>query len=186
MTGTTTATNNTIKAQEGETMENTKKFYYGNEVSEYGKKNGYVDYRCFAKAFDAVLNNDLMSELENKGFWFELVGGLVDNSEEIEELEAQIEELEEKAGELEEGEELEAIEAQIEELEEEKSELEDAEGYPTAEVYQYYIVSDPAVKILEENNELVWYCEELDLYIWGVCHWGTSWDYVLTNIKIDW
>ena len=161
------------------------KFYYGNEVSKYGQENGYVDYRTFAKAFDAVLNNDLMSELEQKGFYFELVGGLVDNSEEIEELEEKIEALEEKAGELEEGEELEAIEKEIEKLEDEKSELEDAEGYPTTEVYQYYVVGDNATTILEENNELVWYCEDLDLYIWGVTHWGTSWDYVLTNIKLE-
>lgn len=166
-------------------MTQEKKYYYGNEISGYGVEHGFVDYRAFAKAFDAVLNNDIMNQLEAKGFYFELVGGLVDNSEEIAELEEKIEELEDRAAELEEGEELEAIEAQIEELEDEKSELEDAEGYPTTDVYQFYIVSDPAVKILEENNELVWYCEELDLYIWGVCHWGTAWDYVLTNIKID-
>lgn len=127
-----------------------------------------------------------MSELENKGFYFELVGGLVDNSEEIEELENKIDELLAHADELEEGEELEAVQNEIEELGEEKEELEDAEGYPTSEVFQYYVVSDNAVRILEENNEIVWYCEELDLYIWGVCHYGTSWDYVLTDIRIDW
>ena len=52
--------------------------------------------------------------------------------------------------------------------------------------YQFYIVSDPGAKILEEAHETVWYNEDLDMYVWGVTHFGTSWDYVLTNIKIDW
>ena len=54
------------------------------------------------------------------------------------------------------------------------------------EYYQFYIVSDNGAKILAEANETVWYNEELDMYVWGVTHWGTSWDYVLTSIKIDW
>ena len=53
------------------------------------------------------------------------------------------------------------------------------------EIYQYYIVSDNAVPILEEAEEIVYYNEELDMYVWGVTHWGTSWDYVLTNIKLE-
>lgn len=53
------------------------------------------------------------------------------------------------------------------------------------DIYQYYIVSDNAVKILQEANEIVYYNEELNMYVWGVTHWGTSWDYVLTNIKLE-
>ena len=26
--------------------------------------------------------------------------------------------------------------------------------------------------------------EKLDIYIWAVTHFGTSWDYVLTDIKL--
>lgn len=39
---------------------------------------------------------------------------------------------------------------------------------------------------LEEENEIVYYNETLDMYLWGVTHYGTSWDHVLTNIAIDW
>lgn len=55
------------------------------------------------------------------------------------------------------------------------------------EIFQYYIVSDAGADILKrETNEILFYNDELDMYIWGVTHWGTSWDYVLTDIKIDW
>ena len=54
------------------------------------------------------------------------------------------------------------------------------------EVYQYYIISDAGFEILSSyTDEIVWYNEKLDMYVWGVTHWGTSWDYVLTDIRID-
>lgn len=60
---------------------------------------------------------------------------------------------------------------------------ENEEGY--YEVYQYYIISDSGAKFLEENtDEIVYYHEELDMYVWGITHFGTSWDYVLTDIKL--
>ena len=37
-----------------------QKYFYGHEVSEYGQEHGYVDYRTFAKAFQCVLNNDII------------------------------------------------------------------------------------------------------------------------------
>lgn len=54
------------------------------------------------------------------------------------------------------------------------------------EVYQYYIISESGAEILAEyTDEIVWYNEELDMYVWGVTHYGTSWDYVLTDIKCN-
>lgn len=54
------------------------------------------------------------------------------------------------------------------------------------EIYQYYIITDRGAEILSEmTNEIVFYNEELDMYVWGVTHYGTSWDYVLTDIKIE-
>ena len=67
-------------------------YFYGNKVSEYGIKNGYVDYATLAKAFDAVLNNGIMEATADIGYW-EQVSGMIDNSEEIEEIREQIEEL---------------------------------------------------------------------------------------------
>lgn len=61
----------------------------------------------------------------------------------------------------------------------------DEEYEEYTEIYQYYIVSNNALHILQEAEEIVYYNEELDMYVWGVTHWGTSWDYVLTNIKLE-
>lgn len=61
---------------------------------------------------------------------------------------------------------------------------EDAEGYPY-EIYQYYIITAGGARFLEEHtDEIVYYNEDLDMYIWGITHFGTSWDYVLTDIKL--
>ncbi len=60
---------------------------------------------------------------------------------------------------------------------------EDEEGY--YEVYQYYIITDSGAEFLQEHtDELVYYHSELDIYVWGITHFGTSWDYVLTDIKL--
>lgn len=60
---------------------------------------------------------------------------------------------------------------------------EDEDGW--YEVYQYYIISDAGFIFLEDyTDEIVYYHEELDMYVWGITHFGTSWDYVLTDIKL--
>lgn len=66
----------------------------------------------------------------------------------------------------------------------ERFDLELVGDYFDGEVYQWYIVD--RVQELMMAGEAVFYCEELDCYVWGVTHFGTGWDYVLTNIKIDW
>lgn len=61
----------------------------------------------------------------------------------------------------------------------------DEETGDTTEVFQFYIISDNGADILMElTDEIVYYNEELDMYVWGVTHYGTSWDYVLTDIKL--
>ena len=53
------------------------------------------------------------------------------------------------------------------------------------DIYQYFIISAHGAEILEKyTNEIVYYCSELDMYVWGITHFGTSWDYVLTDIKL--
>ena len=158
-------------------------YFYGNKVSEYGIKNGYVAYATLAKAFDAVLNNNIMEQTADLGYW-EQVSGMIDNSDEIDELREQIEELEDLITEDSTEEQDEVTSRKISELEEQIEELEREQDEP-GEVYQWYIVSDPGSRILEEAGEIVYYNETLDMYLWGVTHWGTSWDYVLTNIAID-
>lgn len=175
--------------------------FYGNEASEYAKENGRLDYRTLAKAFDAVLNNDIMSKTYDIGYW-EQENGFIDNSDEIEEVNEQIEKLYDTISDLEDEQtdlddesddyddeydrienEINKLNQKISELEREVSELEDE---TQGEIFQYYIVSDEGARILKDwTNEIVFYNEELDMYIWGVTHWGTSWDYVLTNIKLN-
>lgn len=111
---------------------------YGNEVSEYGQKYGYVDYAALAKSFNAVLNNDIMSATAGAGFYWDPVSGYD----------------------------------------------EDEDGN-LPEIFQWYIVDDEGAKILEWAGEIVFYNQELDMYIWGVTHYGTAWSHVLTNIKCN-
>lgn len=156
-----------------------QKYYYGNAISEYGLENGRVDYGTLAKAFDAVLNNDIMNLTYDIGYW-EQVSGIIDNQEEIDELEEKKEELEEEN----ESSPSQIIENEIDEINEKIEELENEQDYQ--EVFQWFIVDDWGAKLLQDIGEIVYYNEKLDMYLWGVTHYGTSWDYVLTSIEIDW
>lgn len=56
--------------------------------------------------------------------------------------------------------------------------------HESIDVYQTYVISkDGADYLKEKTNEIVYYCEKLDLYLWGITHWGTSWSIVFTSIK---
>lgn len=168
-------------------MEATKKYFYGNEISEYGVQHNRVDFRTFAKAFDAVYAGSIIEDLSRAGFYFEPQNGndiyfedYNGNRYTYEEKEELIEKLEDLRIEM---------ESNGEEDSEKYSELlENIEALQEEhfdEVFQYFIVSSNATDLLDEANQLYWYCEDLDMYIWGVTHWGTSWDYVLTDIAID-
>lgn len=174
----------------------TSNYFYGNKISDYGIENGYVDYATLAKCFDAVLNNEIMGLTYDIGYW-EQVSGTIDNTEEIEELEEkkdtleeeqeEIENLLEDANDQEENKLIERyknIECEIEKLENEITDLE-SEQDQEPEIFQYFIVDDWGGRLLQEVNEIVFYNETLDMYLWGVTHYGTGWDYVLTNIPIE-
>ena len=45
------------------------KFFCGNEISEYGLQHGYIDYRTLANSFDAVMNNDIIKNTCDIGYW---------------------------------------------------------------------------------------------------------------------
>ena len=55
------------------------------------------------------------------------------------------------------------------------------------DIYQYFIVDgcfdEEALQKVGEELGVVYYDSNLDLYILGVDHLGTSWDYVLTDIE---
>lgn len=119
------------------------KYFCGNEISNYGKEHGFLDYDTFSRAFDHVLNNSIFELGQGIGYGWELVNGL-DFDYEKEEI--------------------------IEE----------------PEVLQWYIVSDSGAQIIQDyTNEILYYHDELDIYLWGVTHWGVGWDYVLTDIPCN-
>lgn len=208
--------------------------FYGNEISPYGRENGRVDYRTFAKAFDSVLNNSIMNVTREIGYWEQISGfDYVDSNgngydederdEKVEELEAKLEELEDdlrcaesdKADDEEEWFEkysnnpISLVDAMLgkdedrkrlvkhakwsenliaerkEMIREIEEDLESLEDYYYPDIFQYYIIDSNGADICKEFGEIVFYNEELDMYVWGVTHYGTSWDYVLTNIPCE-
>lgn len=51
-------------------------------------------------------------------------------------------------------------------------------------IFQYYIISDSWADYLKRcTDEIVFYDEELDIYVWWITHLGTSWDYVYVTIS---
>lgn len=119
------------------------KYFCGNEISNYGKEHGFLDYGTFSRAFDHVLNNSIFELGQGIGYGWELVNGLDFDYEEEEIIEE-------------------------------------------PEVFQWYIVSDSGAQIIQDyTNEILYYHDELDIYLWGVTHWGTGWDYVLTDIPCN-
>lgn len=63
--------------------------------------------------------------------------------------------------------------------------IDEYEDHGYCDIFQEYIISDAGYRFLEEyTDEIVLYNERLDIYLWGITHFGTSWDYVLTDIKL--
>lgn len=153
--------------------------FFGNEISEYGQKNHRVDYRTLAKAFDTVLNNNIVSATSWE-YW-EVVNGFMEYAEDSDGNEYSYSEAQDRIEELrEEQEELDEDSERYAEIEEDIRCLEDIRY---SEIFQYFIISGSGAEILKEyTDEIVMYNSELDLYVWGVTHFGTSWDYVLTDI----
>ena len=54
------------------------------------------------------------------------------------------------------------------------------------EIYQWYVcnLSDWSKKEAEKAGLILSYSDMLDCDVLCVDHWGTSWDYVLTNVKL--
>lgn len=137
-----------------------EKTYYGKAVSQYGIEKGYVDYACLASTFNHVLCNNIA---EVDPYYFENIASGCPYRYFNRETNDFVDE--EKYNDM---------------SDDERGDVDEE----LVEVYQYYIVEDMAVNILREAGELVYYSDKLDCFIWGVTHYGTSWDYVLTNIKL--
>ena len=54
------------------------------------------------------------------------------------------------------------------------------------EIFQFFIIPEYATTIIAEwTDDPIILLNDLDLYLWGITHYGTSWDYVLTDIKLN-
>lgn len=164
-------------------------YFCGNKINCYGLEHGRVDYATFAKAFDAVLANDIMRATSNIGYWepvgsgeeyFEDSAGNVYSYDEAQE---RIEELQERIDQLDTIENL--TEAQQEECDEAKEDIERLNDPYYHDIFQWYIIDGHGAELCQEAGEIVYYNDVLDLYLWGVTHYGTSWDHVLTDIKCN-
>lgn len=106
--------------------------FYGIKVSDYALKYGYLDYRTFAKCFDCVLCNRI-TEFEEY-LYDNIICG------DIEEYYYQGEEI---------------TKEDAEKLEEEGKEIE----RNFVDIFQFYIVSDNALELLKEAEEIVKPCK---------------------------
>ena len=168
-------------------------------------------YDAAYKITHGVRNNNIVRKTSEKeiGEWGVINGSLLlyrDNdgnvyteeeaSDKISELEEQIEEAESQADDLQEEMDKDIPDCNLQETEDKISELEGKiEHWKDAietlqdgeirEVYQYCIVSESALETwLKGSSELVLYNEELDMYVWCICFYGSDWRDVLTDIPI--
>lgn len=52
------------------------------------------------------------------------------------------------------------------------------------DIFQWFIIDENSAEFFAEyTNEIVYYLEEIDLYLLGVTHWGTPWSGVSANWK---
>ena len=108
-------------------------YFYGHEISEDERQQGYINYSTLAKAVGSIiLCNDI-----TKLFYSTINGEYTEP-------------------ELYNGSDY------------------DEENDNYYDIYHYYIVSAYGAEILPD----------LDMYIWGVTHFGTMWSGVNTSIKI--
>lgn len=157
-------------------------YFMGNEVSDEGKRCKRVDYETLAKSFDHVYCSSFDDILSSQDYNYEILNGDIEGEieklrDEIDFLQYELEEVRESGDENE----INEVEDKIAARKDEISELDDA-----ADVCQYFIIDQFGAELLQRwTDETVYYVRGFDMYVWGVRHYGTSWDYVMTDIEIE-
>lgn len=131
------------------------------KMGDYEKEQGFASYRTIIEYFvgDIVLCNNIAevdeSVYENMSFQPE-TKYYNENDEEITE----------------------------EEYFEDENAYFEEEDYP--EIFQWYLcnLTQYEKEQLEEMGIILSYSDKLDCDVLCVDHWGTGWDYVLTNVKL--
>lgn len=127
---------------------------WGTQVSHYGLEKGYLDYKALAGIVEDMILNNTLMTLDEFSYDWELFCG------------------EDQYGVDSKGNKCEPYD-------------DDCCEVFVYDVYQHYIISENGALFLSEHtDEIVYYNSTLDLYVWGITHFGTSWDYVLTDIKL--
>ena len=142
--------------------------FCGKEISNYGLENNKVDYRTLSKVVgNMILNNEIINcEVD---YWNTESGSICEEITTYYDSEFN--------------------EITCEEYEKMKVQgldvTEETEDGNYKDFYQYYIIDGNGADFLSRyTNEVVLYNERLDVYLWAIDHWGTGWDYVLTEIEI--
>lgn len=167
-------------------------YFYGNKISDYGLKNKRVDYAALANSINCVRCGRLMEIYPDYDDYWELENGYREYYEDCDLNEYTYSEMEVRVRELEN--ELEELEAEYEEDDENEEYLtrrsvieeniDSLKEIHYKEYWDYFIIDANGADTLKYwTNEYVIYNEELDLYVWGVDHFGTSWEYVCTEIE---
>ena len=61
----------------------------------------------------------------------------------------------------------------------------DEDGNNIREIFQFYIIDDNGAKMLQElTDEILFYNEEIDMWLLAVTHYGTNWSYVCSDIPL--
>lgn len=129
---------------------------WGNKVSDEGLKHGYIDYRTLTYGVgNMILNNEVIKyDIDN---WN-----------------------------LESGSDIKYYNTELGDY----VDYDDIENWGNIEeeyidIYQYYIISPYGAELLQDlTDEILYYNENLDMWLWGITHFGTIWSGVLTDVKI--
>ena len=154
--------------------------WHGMELSRFSINEGWVDYYTAAEVTGAEPYDIYASE---EGDW-ELVNGddmyFIDsdgNTYDSEMAWERIQELESMIADRKEGQDVSKWEKDMDLLENRG----EVRG-----VCDYFRITEEGARILmDESNELVYYNEKLETYVWGITHCGISWRHVLTSIPVS-
>lgn len=114
------------------------RLFCGNELTKEDLEMGHISYSTFSKAFNHIMNNDIIQQTCERFQWEQVNGTDYYDDEDC-------------------------------------------------EIFQYYIVDDAGANLIKKflPNDILLYCVELDMYVWGITHYGTPWTIVPTDIKIN-
>ena len=161
--------------------------YYDVTASNTGIENNRVDEETLFQVIKGISADDIFKKTQEYGIGnWELVNGSLyvhydceGNDYTDEEAQERIQELEELIDNADE-------EAQADEIAAWKADIQILEHGVAYDIHQIYLVSEKAARILiEESDEIVFYNQELNAYVWCITFCGADWSEVLTSIPLN-